>query len=294
MGDEQVRARLKGVKPPAKMREASRRKLTLMFEEQFKQTIIRRREVGEIQTEVVRPFIEIAKANEGQESLVKRLAKLDAERRKQKLVLPHTAPVKRRTYIHSVGLTETPPYDWPWTWKAANGSPPAPSVNADQKEGNISFDLWCGDSGGAVAGAAAVGFYFQPAIENIGVMQFSASPALSWEWWTYNVFDSSHSDGWIGLYVGSYDMNGTQYTHVDQRVNLWDESHSFLASPDGAGSNSGFPLTETQFINSDSFYEVWVWCGGSASADGSHTVWGSWAGSKMHVSVPFMHIEYWG
>jgi hypothetical protein len=120
-------------------------------------------------------------------------------------------------------------------------------------------------------------------------------PPLTTLWWTYNVFDSSHSDAWIGLYVGAYDLNSTFISApIDQQISLWDESHNFLDNPDGSGSNSGYGLNSATFVNDQEFYEIWVWCGGSAWGDGDHTLWGSWGGSSLGVAVPWIHLEYFG
>ena len=285
---------LRGETPPKKMVEASRRKLTSIFEQEFRKSTERRKSMQKIQKGLYSPFLEPLKQNKSHQDLVKQMARQNVARTREKLKPPVSAPAESRVFVHSIGLTKTAPYDWPWTWSATNGSPDAPSVNADQNAGNLSFLVDSGDGGGSAAAATAVGFYFRPAIENVGIMQVTSNPSLQWSWWTYNVFDSSHSDGWIGIYVGSYDLNGTQYTHVDQRVTLWSEDHSFLASPDGSGSNSGLPLLEGQFINSDSFFEVWVWCGGSVSGAGQGFLNGSWAGSAISAHVPFIQLEYWG
>jgi hypothetical protein len=285
---------LRGEKPPKKMLEASRQKLNAMFEDEYRKSIERRNAMEQVQKELYAPFLEPLQHSKDHHALLKKVAKLNEMRTREKLKIPISAPAENRVFIHSVGLTKTPPYDWPWTWKATNGNPTAPIVAADQNAGNIGFQVGCGDGGGAASAATGVGMYFRPAINNVGLLQVTANIALSWNWWTYNVFDSSHSDGWIGIYVGSYDANGTQYTHIDQRVSLWNEDHSFLASPDGRGSSSGWPLSEVQFINSDSFYEIWVWCGGSASGVGQGFLNGSWAGSAIQAHVPFIHLEYWG
>jgi hypothetical protein len=285
---------LRGEKPPKKMLVASRRKLNAMFEDEYRKSVERREAMQQVHKELHAPFLESLQNNKNHQALLKKVAKLNKARTQEKLEAPHSAPVEERVFIHSVGLTRTPPYDWPWTWSATNGNPSAPVVAADRNAGDISFLVGSGDGGGSASAATAVGMYFRPAISNVGFLQITANVALNWTWWTYNVFDSSHSDGWLGIYVGSYDSNGTQYTHIDQRVTIWNEDHSFLAGPDGRGSNSGWPLSSAQFINSDSFYEVWVWCGGSASGFGQGFLNGSWAGSAIRAHVPFIHLEYWG
>lgn len=213
---------------------------------------------------------------------------------RQPLDMPSVDPgVSDRLTTGSIAITRVPPYDWPWTWSATNGSATAP-VAADQSAGTLSCFEWS-NNGGASAGAAAVGIYFRPPFPGVGIVSIDATPAFNYLWWTYNAFDSSHSDAWIGLYVGAYDSGGTFISApIDQQLYLWNESHDFLSSPDGSGSNSGYPLNGATFVNGNQFYEIWVWCGGSASGDGDHTFWGSWAGSSLNVSVPSIHLEYFG
>jgi hypothetical protein len=286
--------RLLGDKPPEEMLKASRERLDAMFRQQFAAAEESRQQRQRITQGFMQPFIEQAKQNKEHPLNVRRLGERSDELSQQRLYVPENAPVKQRIFLNSIGVTKTPSYDWPWTWSTTSGSPDTPQVNADNGRGTMHIGLHAGSNGGAAAGAAAVGFLFRPTIQDIGILQITSNPALSYQWWTYNAFDSSHSDGWVGIYVGAYTLEGTQYTHIDQRSTLWDESHSFLSSPDGRGSNAGYPLSAAMFVNSQSFYEVWVWCGGSVSADGDHTFWGSWAGAFLDVSVPFIHLELWG
>jgi hypothetical protein len=294
MPTKEIFERLRGVKPTEKMIEASRKRLTEMFEQEFRRSVERRNRASQLEKQFYKPFIEGVKDNKEHQALMKKASELRKARAKEKLVVPKAPPAEKRVYVHSIGLTHTPPYDWPWTWSATDGSPMTPSVSADQNAGNLSFFIDSGDGGGSAAVATAVGFYFQPAIENLGIMQVSCNPAVNWQWWIDCAFDSGHSDGWIGIYVGSYDFNGTQYTHIDQRTTLWNEDRSFIAFAGDSGSNSGMPLSETQFINSNSFYEVWVWCGGSVSGAGQGFLNDSYGGAAINVNVPSIHIEYWG
>jgi hypothetical protein len=47
-------------------------------------------------------------------------------------------------------------------------------------------------------------------------------------------------------------------------------------------------------VKDDEFYEIWVWCGGAASAFGDHTFYGSRAYPSISVTVPWIHLEYFG
>jgi hypothetical protein len=213
----------------------------------------------------------------------------------QKLEIPRGKfKVRERLRTGSIAVTRVPPYDWPWTWNGTNDDAVA-NVGADQSAGTMACFENNGNNGGAGASAAAVGIFFRPPFPGVGMLNITAIPAFNYFWWTYNTFDSSHSDAWIGLYVGAFDLGGTFIgAPIDQQNYLWNESHDFLASPDGSGSNSGSALSAVTFVNGDELYEIWAWCGGSASGDGDHTFSGSYGGSSLNVAVPWIQLEYFG
>jgi hypothetical protein len=263
------------------------------FHKNFVESATRRAVRESALGQVRRHFAGQAKADgERATGVLRTLARDLAE---QKLSMPTgQTGVRERLATGSIAVTRVPPYDWPWTWNSTNGGGTA-NVSADQNAGALSCFEHHDDDGGGSASAAAVGIFFRPPFPGVGILNISATPAYNFRWWTYNAFDSSHSDAWIGLYVGAYDLGGTfTSAPIDQKLYLWDESHDFLASPDGSGSNSGYPLNAGTFVNSDQFYEIWVWCGGSISADGDHTFWSSFAGSFLNVTVPWIHLEYFG
>jgi hypothetical protein len=52
---------------------------------------------------------------------------------------------------------------------------------------------------------------------------------------------------------------------IDQQIHIGD----------GTGSSSGFSLFGSSPCDSDHCYEIWVWAGGDAEADGWGAFWGS-------------------
>jgi len=264
------------------------------FQRQFTGQETRRARREGVAGRLCQSFVESARdVSEADFRALKELASSNANTR---LDSPAVAPFKpKMLYTGSIAATRTPPYDWPWTWSATNGDANGSSVRSNNNTGKMSAFENNGDGGGAASGAVAVGIYFRPPFQGLGFLNVSASPVFNYLWWTYNAFDSSHSDGWLGMYVGAYALDGT---FIGARVNtqnfLWNESHSFLDSPDGQGSTSGYGLNNSLFVNSDEFYEIWVWCGGSASGDGDHTFYGSYGGSSLNVAVPWIHWEYFG
>lgn len=284
-------ARLVGAPPSDELHRASLEKLAAKLNAHFHEAEARRAPREDVMRALRQPLIEQAKQNKGHEANVKALRDLADRLKQQRLEHPRGQTTDQRIFTKSIAATRTPPFDWPWTWNATSGAGAA-AVAADNNAGTMSSYEYH-NNGGSGWGAAALGIYFRPPVQGIGLLNITANPAFSYLWWSYNVFDSSHSDGWLGLYVGAYNPDGTEYAvPVDQQIMLWNESHDFLDSADGNGSNSGYPLNAWIFVNQESFYEIWVWCGGSASGDGDHTFWGSFAGSSLSLSVPFIHWEY--
>jgi hypothetical protein len=120
-----------------------------------------------------------------------------------------------------------------------------------------------------------------------GMMHVSANPAFNYTWDSVNVFDSSHSHAFIGLYVGQYTLGGEfVQAVVDQQINLWDSGGG-----SDNGENSGYPLFASTPVDSDHFYEIWVWSGGDAEADGWSLFWGSAALSAVSLTVPSISIH---
>jgi hypothetical protein len=93
--------------------------------------------------------------------------------------------------------------------------------------------------------------------------------------------DSAHAGNFIGLYVGQYTLEGEFVQAViDQQIPLGG----------GNGSTSGFPLVGISPCDSDHFYEIWVWAGGDAEADGWSVFWGSAALSYGNLTVPSISV----
>jgi hypothetical protein len=263
------------------------------FQKNFVESESRRAVVEDAMRQVRLPLAAQVRA-EG-EKAVATIGRLAQNLAGQKLPVP-AAPMKVRERLTtgSISITRVPPYDWPWTWNATNGDAQA-VVQTDQFDGYMSCGEGNGGNGGAGAGAAALGVYFQPPFPGVAILNISASPAFNFIWGTYDAFASSHSDAWIGLYVGAYDLSGNFLgAPIDQQNFLWNESHDFLASPNGSGSNGGYYLNAATFVNGEEFYEIWVWCGGSASGDGDHAFWGSYGDSFLNVTVPWIQLDYFG
>jgi hypothetical protein len=212
--------------------------------------------------------------------------------RDQELASPETAQETQRIFLASIGATVGVPFNYQWTWSAGTGSPSI-GVSADRTTGLMSFGLAANlnnESSGAAA--AALGIYFKPMVAN-GILRLSANPAFTNSWLTACVMCSAHSDGWIGLNVGRYNLSGGfDATVVDQRISLWSDDSWWSGVGPIAGSNSGFPLFAQMNVDSSHWYALWVWCGGSVSACGfGSPLWGSGATGRMSVTLPSITWE---
>jgi hypothetical protein len=201
-----------------------------------------------------------------------------------------TAPqVKDSQHIFVGGTRVAAPFNYQWTWNATSGNPTV-SVSADSNSGTMYF-LTNTDNhnSSSASAAAAVGIFFSPPIEQ-GNLRISSNPSFSSSWWLFSFFNSSHSDGWIGWYVGRYDLAGNfAGTAVDLQFSLWSED-IVIGDPSDGGAGS-MPLQATFSIDNGHFYIIWVWCGGTASGAGTDNFFGSFAHSEMYVTVPSITWE---
>ncbi|HEY6419975.1 MAG TPA: hypothetical protein VIX59_13305 [Candidatus Binataceae bacterium] len=206
-------------------------------------------------------------------------------------------PVKVNTGIFTglTGAIVSAPFDYQWTWGAVSGDDPHDnSETADRGSGDLAIVLNTGiDDSSSAAGRAAVGIYFYPPTST-GILQVWSTPALNYLWGTYCSFDSAHADGWIAMYVGSYNLAGA-FTGavIDQRTTLWSDDSWFH------GNSGNFPTASYGLhpapiqVDRQHQYIIWVWCGGEVSADGWHLLNGSGAMDQLYIAVPSITWEFW-
>jgi hypothetical protein len=231
--------------------------------------------------------------DQGDGDAVAGLRNIAAKLRDRELREPHRADVKEGVYVGSIGAVVNPPFDYQWTWSAVDGNPADNTESANRNSGKMSltFDTDDSDNSSSISGRAAVGIYFYPPADN-GTLQIWSSPAYTDQWYDICSFDSAHADGWIGLYVASYDLTGAPTgAVVDQQVTLWSDS-SWWSGGTGQGSNAGFGLYAPPMqVDQDHQYVIWVWVGGDVSAQGWGTFSGSGAGDQLKVTVPSIRWE---
>jgi hypothetical protein len=190
------------------------------------------------------------------------------------------------------GATVAPPYDYQWTWGAVDGNAYDHAWSADRRNGRLFLELnTAPDDSSSLAGRAAVGIYFYPPTS--GLLHVWSAPAFDYMWGTFCSFASAHADGWIGLYVGRYDLAGAFIGDViDQRITLWSDDSWLYGSRGNPGSSSGYGLYPPPIqVDRQHQYIIWVWCGGKASAEGWHALYGSGALNTLNVGVPSISWE---
>jgi hypothetical protein len=275
--------RLIGITPSPKNLRESRARLSAMFKRRFEDRATERKQQRPIVLAEAGVMRGLAKDDRSVAAAIKRARRQAASEAKRKLPPPKPVKVVGRARLGSIALTLVPPF-WPWTWSATTGSSGTASVSANGNAGTMSFLAYTGDNGKTASTATALGYYFRPLADN-GVMFVMANPAVSYYLNTWTVFDSAHAGGFIGLYVGQYTLQG-QFLGavVDQQINL--------ASVSGGnqGSNSAYPLWAWTPVDSAHYYDVWVWAGCDAEADGWSVFWGSAALSYGSVTVPSISI----
>ena len=207
------------------------------------------------------------------------------------LATPSARSDSQRIFTACVGATVVPPYNWPWGWQAASGSPSL-SVTPDEKGGTIWLSAWTDVNNSSSASAAgAVGIFFRPFTAN-GILKIWSNPALTFDWGTWCTLASAHSDRWIGFYVGEYDVSGGFVGAViDQQTRLWSDDSWWNGTGQQSGGNNGFPISADFNVDDNHFYEIWVWCGVNVSADGLGVFSGSGAGADLYVAVPSITWE---
>jgi hypothetical protein len=267
--------RLIGHRPSDAVLAQSRKRLDAMFKKRFGNLQAQRKEHRRIEAASFGAMRKFVKRDPKIAAAVEAAKKLAAARSKKRDKPPQRTKVEGRQHIGSVAITLVPPF-WGWQWHAQTGQDASGTTKVDPNAGTMSFDAFTGNNGKTAAAAVALGGYFRPLADN-GVMYVAANPSVTYYEDTWTVWDSAHAGNFIGIYVGEYTLQGLFIQAViDQQIHIGD----------GQGSTSGFPLLGITPCDSNHFYEIWVWAGGDAEADGWSLFWGSAALSYANIAVP--------
>lgn len=219
------------------------------------------------------------------------LKQLHTKRSRIKLAAPKPVKERERIFTGLTAATVVPPFNYQWTWHSGSGFPDNLDVVANRNTGTMNFFLNTNPTySSSDSHRTALGIFFKPLTEN-GVLRVSAAPAINFNWWDTCAFASAHTDAFMGLYVGRYNLNGEfDGSAVNQQISIWNDS-SWWSGGSGSGSNSGFPLSAQFNVDGNHWYALWIWCGGNVSSDGWHTFSGSGAGAALSVAIPSVTWE---
>jgi hypothetical protein len=288
-------ATLYGMAPPAQ--EQAHRGLTQLqhrFERQAAAAAAKATS-GQAHTQALRGLLNVAESGSAELSALLQARRQEHEQAaRRRTPVPDTRTTRTRLFTGSIGATLAPPYNWSWTWEAGNGGPAANTASADSDNGTWSVSDWTSFSDSSNASArAAVGVFFRPPTEN-GILQVWSGPALNYDWGDWCVLDGAGSDGWLGLYIGEYAVEGGGFVSapVDQQISLWSDNSWWAGVGEQEGSSSGYPLFAELEVDNDHFYEIWVWGGTDVYAAGwGNPFWGSGAGGDLSATVPSITWE---
>lgn len=204
---------------------------------------------------------------------------------------PPVAKEEQRLFLGSLGATLTEPFNYEWTWATSESLQIGPDPIAHATNGSMAFLMISGDNPGSGSAACAIGTYFRPVLD--APLHIWSSPSYWRNWSTHSLWSPAHSEGWIGLYVGRYRLDGSfEATALDQRATLWNDTSGWLDDrPNRIGTSTAYPLSARFAVDRGHQYAIWVWCGGTIWADGWHTFSGSSAAASMHVALPSISWE---
>jgi hypothetical protein len=77
---------------------------------------------------------------------------------------------------------------------------------------------------------------------------------------------------------------------VDQQISLWSDDSWWGGGGSHSGSNSGYPLSSWFTVDSNHWYTMWVWTGGSVYGSGWGTFSGSGAGASLKTGTPSISL----
>jgi|KBSMisStandDraft_5_1062788.scaffolds.fasta_scaffold59332_2 hypothetical protein len=276
---------------PEKMVLTGMKDLEYELNKVFKTEVETRRQL-ENNTQILRDSLTSFSGKDDKNAMaIKALKEMDRKESRMKLERPKFLKENQRIFTGSIAATVVPPFSYQWTWNAGSGGPDHLDVSANRSTGRMEFYAHTNpdhSSSGSVR--TALGIYFRPVTSN-GILRVSANPSINYRWWDYCAFASAHTDGFIGLYIGRYNLSGGfDAAPVNQQRSIWNDS-SWWSGGGGSGSNSGFGLSAQLNVDNSHWYALWVWCGGNVSAEGWHTFSGSGAGASMSVAVPSITWE---
>ncbi len=111
---------------------------------------------------------------------------------------------------------------------------------------------------------------------------------MYYSWEDIAGFGGCGTEGWIGLYAGRYNLDGSfDGAPVNMQKDLWNDRIYFIGDNHSKGYLDNYFIGSPQFsVDRDHWYALWAWCGGSVDGDGySNVNGGTWFGSEAHSLI---------
>jgi hypothetical protein len=128
-------------------------------------------------------------------------------------------------------------------------------------------------------------------------LNVNSAPAYTATWGTWCAQADAQTDGWIGLYVGSYNMSDDSFAGdvIDQKYTLFSDTSFWRGIGGHESRNSGYPVSAQFPVDNAHWYAIWVWSGGEYLRPGwGGTFSGSNAQSGIVTNIPYLSWTYLG
>lgn len=183
-------------------------------------------------------------------------------------------------------------------WSSGSGSTASGVTSGGgfgyKDEGRFGASAFIG-SGGSAWGAGGIGASIRPLTPNT-ILRFTALVRYSYSWEDSSSGYVAHDDGFIGIYVWSFDLRGQDgRVEADQRSSLWSDGTGWFEDHSDSGEDELLPYAQSTIylpVTSDRFYTFWVWTEVSGDAtDGD--IFGSFSRGALQAAIPFVVFEQW-
>ena len=267
--------------------------LNAQLRTRYRQELVIRQRAERESANALAPLITIVQQDKtAAQALLRRRRLLDS-RPKPKPAYPKVLKnIESHLRAGSILNVVTAPYDYAWGDHSPDNQQTWGTWGADSTRAEFSTTDYV-HSGGSAWASAGIGTYFVPAgTRGSTYVRVGLYAPYNYDWSDDSSFETAHTDGFMGIFVQSWDLNGGDpQIEIDRRISLWSDGSDWTNSHSDSGS--GYYPSDTYFFAwSSRQYAIWAWC--NTSGDGSSgSIAYSYASGQISVSMPFMVIEQW-
>jgi hypothetical protein len=257
-----------------------------------------RRRASRESLKAMAPLLKLMRSDKGAHKAVQNLRRMAEGRSKSKLLRPAVLQkVEQHTRAGSIINFITPPYDLSWGANSPQNDTTWGSSVVEQLKVSNSVDVYFSTtmnvrSGGNAWASAGLGTIFVPAGQSTTWVRIGAAAPYTWQYSDWSGGSPAHSNGFIAIYVQSFDRSGNNpKDELDRIITVFGDDVTLYDSH--SDEQGGYYPNDTYFMaDSSRYYLIWAWCStfGDGSAD---QVFGSTAYASINVSLPYMVIEQW-